>query len=115
MRRGLEITMERLPPDARATTTGTTAAVVAVFLFVIVVAIGVVVVGPTLDGPDADATDVRDGPEVVVENVAGERSVTVTYSTANGTHQFLVEDVDPALVNASGNWAYLPRSALPDP
>ncbi|MFT4891915.1 MAG: hypothetical protein ACI9YT_002851, partial [Halobacteriales archaeon] len=42
-------------------------------------------------------------------------SVTVTYSTANGTHQFLVEDVDPALVNASGNWAYLPRSALPDP
>ncbi|MFQ3294412.1 MAG: hypothetical protein ACI8VE_001483 [Natrialbaceae archaeon] len=104
--------MERLPHDVTAPTTATKAAVVAI-LFLLVAAIGSVVVSPALGGPDAEPKD--DGAvSVVVENVSGERTVTVTYSTSNGTSQFTVEDVDPALVNRSENWAYLPRSTLPD-
>ncbi|MEF8757296.1 MAG: hypothetical protein V5A33_03560 [Halobacteriales archaeon] len=106
--------MTPLPSDVTGTATTTKAAVAGVLL--LVAAIAVVVAGPALDGPGADATDGRNGrddPDVVVEDVAGERTVTVTYSTANGTHRFVVEDVDPALVDARRNWAYLPRSALP--
>ncbi|MDZ7850172.1 MAG: hypothetical protein U5K70_04955 [Halodesulfurarchaeum sp.] len=50
-------------------------------------------------------------------------TVTVTYRTggsntsisASGTHRFTVAGVDPGLVNAPGDWAYLPKSSLPPP
>ena len=50
-------------------------------------------------------------------------TVTVTYRTGgsdpetppSGTHQFTVGDVDPGQVDASGDWAYLPKASLPPP
>lgn len=52
----------------------------------------------------------------VVENVTGETTVTVIYSTpANGTSQFVVDGVEPGAVGSHQGWAYLPRSALPSP
>jgi len=104
--------MDRRPDDPTATATAARTAGAA--LVVLALVIGFVAVGPLPDGSDgSDGPAERSEPRAAVENVSGDRTVTVTYSTANGTRQFVVEDVDPGLVNASGNWAYLPRSSLP--
>jgi hypothetical protein len=97
--------MVRLLPRRDALTTRTAAGVVVA----LGLALGIAAVGPALvtdSGASQGAT--------VVENVTGGSTVTVTYTTrANGTEQFTVAGVDPAMAAPAENWAYLPRSALP--
>lgn len=53
---------------------------------------------------------------VSVDDVSGDSSITVTYSTGPlGTDSFTVHDVDPSLADPAGDWAYLPRSSVPPP
>jgi hypothetical protein len=101
-----------------AKTAGAATVLVAVVLFV--TASGPVSVLDTT--PNASRTDATptDTTPFVVEDVASEptaadaTTVTVTYATpANGTRAFVVRDVDPESVDAEGDWAYLPRDALP--
>lgn len=68
----------------------------------------------TTDRPSAASTSAR-GTVVDTIEVSEDGTVVVTYSTgANETRTFDVEDVDPAMVDPAGNWAYLPNAALPD-
>lgn len=72
-------------------------------------------------GADATGNDTTPpGPTAVVADVASESTATeavtvsVRYaSPTNGTREFVVRDVEPESVDADGDWAYLPRDALP--
>jgi hypothetical protein len=106
-----------------ATTTGSTlprTASVALLAVVVVASTGGLLAqqsGPA-DGPfgPPDADD-RPESDVTVEDVAVvDGRTVVTYAVRGGaTETFAVADVDPRMVDAEADWAYLPRSALPPP
>lgn len=104
--------MDRVPGPVQSATAATVAGAAA--LAVVVALAGLALAPASLDGaPDGTGAE---GEWVAVADVSGERTVTVTYATGrDGTRAFTVRGVDPALANASADWAYLPRSALPAP
>jgi len=65
------------------------------------------------EAPTAAATATEGATRVV--DVEGRTTVTVTYASAGDTRRFTVTDVDPALVDADADWAYLPASSLTGP
>jgi hypothetical protein len=84
--------------------------VVAVAVVSVGLALGLVVVGVAPVGLDGAS----DGQGVAVESIAGNTTVTVTYTNASGTsRQFVVSDVDPGLTDAVHGWAIIERSSLP--
>ncbi|MEF8826812.1 MAG: hypothetical protein V5A27_10830 [Halapricum sp.] len=84
--------------------------VVAVAVVSVGLALGLVVAGVAPVGSD----DASNDQGVAVESIAGNTTVTVTYTNASGaSRQFVVSDVDPRLTDAVHGWAIVEHSSLP--
>lgn len=85
-----------------------------VVVLIVVAAVATVALAPDRSGGTDTSTTVGDGEWATVEDVAGNATVTVTYTTgSNGTRQFVAPVADPRLSNADSDWAIVKGSTLP--